>query len=125
MDATCSMCGHSRPQRVSMVRAAAGLVLMLRACGREGKKLPVIVPEGCWLEKHFEVASGFVDDELRRPAEPGLAQELAETCLRAWKDRSGAEAWAACLLHLAGVPETGLGYEQAVPVLSSPLRVLR
>ena len=84
----------------------------------------MVVPAGWRLGKHPQVAGGFVGWELREPLRCGSHEELAEAYLRAFKDGGDTDAWAAGVLHRAGVHEIDLGDGVVVPVLPPSLRVV-
>ncbi len=105
---TCVVCGCSEPRRPGTAKAVRDLVLMCDDCDRAGKKPAVVVPAGWRLGKHPQVAGGFAGWELREPLRCGSQEELAEAYLRAFKDGGDTDAWAAGVLHRAGVHEIGL-----------------
>ncbi|KUH85502.1 hypothetical protein AU186_22330 [Mycobacterium sp. GA-1999] len=64
-------------------------------------------------------------DAQRRAAREARELELAEAYLRAIKDRGDTDAWAAGVLHDAGIHSIDLGDGTASPVLSQALKVVR
>jgi hypothetical protein len=120
---TCVACGRSELRRPATARAVHDLILVCDDCDRAGRKPAVVMPAGWRLGRHPEVAGGFVGWELQEPPRPGSHEELAEAYLRAFKDRGDTDAWAAGVLHRAGVHEIDLGGGVVVPVLPPPLRM--
>ncbi len=121
---TCLVCGRSQLRRPGTAEAVRDLVLVCDACDRAGRKPAVVVPAGWQLGKHLQVAGGFVGWELREPLRCGSQEELAEAYLRAFKDGGDTDAWAAGVLHRAGVHEIDLGDGVVVPVLPPSMRVV-
>ncbi len=121
---TCVVCGCGEPRRPGTAKAVRDLVLVCDDCDRAGRKPAVVVPAGWRLGKHPQVAGGFVGWELREPLRCGSHEELAEAYLRAFKDGGDTDAWAAGVLHRAGVHEIDLGDGVVVPVLPPSLRVV-
>ncbi|WP_204080384.1 hypothetical protein [Mycobacterium riyadhense] len=64
-------------------------------------------------------------DAQRRAARVAEERELAEAYLRAITDRGDTDAWAAGVLHGAGMHRIDLGDGNVVPIVSPPLRVVR
>ena len=120
---TCVVCGCSEPRRPGTAKAVGDLVLVCDDCDRAGKKPAVVVPAGWRLGKHPQVAGGFVGWELREPLRCGSQEELAGAYLRAFKDGGDTDAWAAGVLHRAGVHEIDLGDGVVVTVLPPSMRV--
>ena len=120
---TCVACGCSELCRPGTAKAVRDLVLVCGACDRAGRKPAIVVPPGWRLGKHPQVAGGFVGWELQEPLRYGSQEELAEACLRAFKDGGDTDAWAAAVLHRAGVHEICLGDGVVVPVLPPSVRV--
>lgn len=120
---TCVACGRSELRRPGTAKAVRDLVLVCGACDQAGRKPAIVVPPGWRLGKHPQVAGGFVGWELQEPLRYGSQEELAEACLRAFKDEGDTDAWAAAVLHRAGVHEIGLGDGVVVPVLPPSVRV--
>jgi hypothetical protein len=64
-------------------------------------------------------------DAQRRAAREAGEREVAEACLRAIKDRGDTDAWAAGVLHAAGIHQIDFEDGTSVPVLLSSLKVVR
>jgi hypothetical protein len=64
-------------------------------------------------------------DAQRRAAREAHELQVAEAYLRAVKDGGDTDAWAASVLHAAGIHRIDLGKGNIVPVLPSALKVVR
>ncbi len=85
----------------------------------------MVGPPGWRVFTRLGVAGVFAGLEPRQPSAPSREDDLEEAWLRVLKDGADTDAWAAGVLHRAGVCEIELGDRTVVPVLPALLSVLK